>query len=158
MFSDETSEAPPSRPGFESDLEKSAQAFDIPFPDSFTPSSPFPATIIQDYAQLDMARFAAGAHASGLSPRVDNITRAFRIHGPLDRELLSKALNEVVGLHPLLTATFQRGKDRLYLQTLQGGYSSSTIAVINNSRIGYASCFSLAHTCCSPLQGLAGCD
>lgn len=101
-------------------MEKSAQTFEIPFPDTFNPAIPFPATIIQEQAQLDMERFAASAHASGLSARVDNIVRAFRIHGPLDRDLLSKALNEVVGLHPLLTAVFQRGKDRLYLQTSQG--------------------------------------
>ena len=120
IISEGASDAPPSRPGFESDAEKSTQTFSIPFPEVPTPSSTFPATIIQDHAQLDMERFAAGAHVTGLSPRTDNIVRAFQIHGPLDRELLSRALNEVSSLHPLLTATFQRCKSKLYVKTSEG--------------------------------------
>ena len=120
IFSDEISEAPPSRPGFESDAEQSAQTLSIPFPEVTNLSNPFPATIIQDYAHLDMEKYAASAHVTGMSARVNNIVRAFRIHGPLDKELLSKALNEVASLHHLLTATFQRSKDRLYMQTSQG--------------------------------------
>lgn len=117
LFSDdELSEAPPSRPGFESDAEKSAQMFRVPFPE-VNINSPFPATIIQDHAQLDMERFSVNAQPSGISPRVDNIVKGFRIHGPLDKQLLSKALDEVASLHPLLTATFQRSGDRLYVQT-----------------------------------------
>ena len=79
-------------------------------------SLPFQATIIQDHAQLDSSRFMAGANPSGISTRVDNIVRAFRIHGPLDKQLLSQALNEVASLHPLLTAVFQRQGDKLYVQ------------------------------------------
>lgn len=122
IFSDEVSDAPPSRPGFESDAEQSAQTFGVPFPDVTDPSTPFPATIIQDNAQQDQERFAASAHPSGLSTRVDNIVRAFQIHGPLDRELLSKALNNVASLHPLLSATFQQSRDRLYIQTSHGTF------------------------------------
>lgn len=90
--------------------------FRVPFPE-VNVSSPFPATIIQDHAQLDMERFLVNAQPSGISPRVNNIVKAFCIHGPLDKQLLSKALNEVASLHPLLTATFQRSGDRLYVQT-----------------------------------------
>ena len=90
--------------------------FSVPFPE-VNISAPFPATIIQDHAQLEMDRFSVNAQPSGISPRVDNIVRAFCIHGPLDKQLLSKALNEVASLHPLLTATFQRSGDRLYVQT-----------------------------------------
>lgn len=77
----------------------------------------YPATLIQDHAQLDTDRFAAGTNTLGLSPRVDNIVRGFTIHGPLDLELLQKALNQVASLHPLLRASFQRTRDRLYIQT-----------------------------------------
>jgi len=122
IFCDEVSDAPPSRPGFESDAEQSAQTFGVPFPDVTDPSTPFPATLIQDNAQQDQERFAASAHPSGLSARVDNIVRAFQMHGPLDRELLSKALNDVASLHPLLSATFQQSRDRLYIKTSHGTY------------------------------------
>ncbi len=84
-------------------------------------SVPFQATLIQDHAHLDTERYAAGTNASGLSGRVDNIVRALRIHGPLDKELLQKALNQVASLHSLLTASFQRTKDRLYIHTNAGG-------------------------------------
>ena len=115
LFS-EVSEAPPSRPGFESDAEQSGYFLNIPFPD-VNKSSPYPATLIQDQAQLDTDRFAAATNASGLCARVDNIVRGFRIHGPLDKELLQKALNQVASLHPLLRASFQRTRDKLYIQT-----------------------------------------
>ena len=122
LLDDDESEAPPSRPGFESDAERSGQSLNIPFPTVNT-SVPFQATIIQDHAQLDSARFMAGASAAGISARVDNIVRAFRIHGPLDKKLLSQALNEVAGLHPLLSAVFQRYKDKLYVQIRNKGKS-----------------------------------
>ena len=120
LLEDDDSEAPPSRPGFESDLEKSGNSLNVPFPTVNT-SVPFQATIIQDHAELDSARFMAGASAAGISTRVDNIVRAFRIHGPLDKQLLSQALNEVASLHPLLSAVFQRYKDRLYVQVRSKG-------------------------------------
>lgn len=119
LFS-EGSEAPPSRPGFESEAEQSGLMLNVPFPD-VNKSIPFPATLIQDHAHLDTERFAAGANTLGLSARVDNIVRAMRIHGPLDKELLQKALNQVASLHSLLTASFQRSRDRLYLHTTAGG-------------------------------------
>ena len=120
LLEDESEEAPPSRPGFESDAERSAQSFHIPFPTVNT-SVPFQATIIQDHAQVDTTRFLAGANPSGISARVDNIVRSFRIHGPLDRKLLTQALNQVASLHPLLTAVFQRYKDKLYVQVRNRG-------------------------------------
>ena len=120
IYSDEGSEAPPSRPGFESEAERSGQSFSIPFPE-VNKSSPFPATIIQDHAQLDQDKLAASAHPSGLSARVDNIVRAFSIHGPLNREMLSKALDKVASLHPLLSASFQRCSGKLYMQTSHKG-------------------------------------
>lgn len=125
LFS-ECSEAPPSRPGFESEAEQSGYMLNVPFPD-LNKSGPFPATLIQDYAHMDTERFAAGTNASGLSMRVDNIVRAFRIHGPLDKELLRKALNQVAALHPLLSASFQQTQDRLYVQTSSGGKPLLTV-------------------------------
>lgn len=110
------SEAPTSRPGFESDAESSAETFQIPFPD-VNLSLPFPATLIQDQILRDTERYAAHITSTGLSPRVNNIVRAFNIHGPLDRELLKQALDQIVSLHPLLSASFQRWKGQLYAQT-----------------------------------------
>ncbi len=124
LFS-EGSEAPPSRPGFESEAEQSGLMLNVPFP-GVNKSIPFPATLIQDNAHLDTERCAAGVNALGLSARVDNIVRALRIHGPLDKELLQKALNQVASLHPLLTASFQRTRERLYLHTNAGGETTYT--------------------------------
>ena len=129
QLQDDESEAPPSRPGFESDLERSAQSFHIPFPTVNT-LVPFQATLIQDHAQLESTRFMAGVGPSGISSRVDNIVRAFRIHGSLDKKLLSQALNEVASLHPLLSAVFQRCKDKLYIQVRNKGWCIHTSAVI----------------------------
>lgn len=114
-FLETESEAPPSRPGFESDAETSALIFQIPFPD-VNASFPFPATLIQDQILQDTNRFAANISATGLSPRVNNIVRAFNIHGPLDKDLLKQALDQIVNFHPLLSATFQRSKGQLYAQ------------------------------------------
>ena len=117
MYSEEEGHTtPPSRPGFESEAEQSTHIFHIPFSPVSTPSSPFPATLLQDHLQLDMERYSASALPSGLSPCVNNIVRAFTIHGPLDRGLLSRALDSVASLHPVLCACFQRTSDRLYMQ------------------------------------------
>lgn len=113
-------QGPPSRPGFESEAERSAQAFEVPFLPTATPSVPFPATLIQDHRQLDMQRISASTQASGLSSRVNNIVRAFSIHGPLDRDLMSQALNLVTNLHPIIAARFQRTRERLYVQIPAG--------------------------------------
>ncbi len=94
--------------------------FRIPFPD-VNVSVPFPATLIQDNAQLDTEKFMAGTTNIGLSTRVNNIVRAFDIHGPLDKDLLGQALNKVVNFHPLLSATFQRYKGQLYALLPQPG-------------------------------------
>ena len=45
---------------------------------------------------------------------MNNIVRAFEVHGPLDKELLRQALNRVASLHPFLSALFQRHKGQLY--------------------------------------------
>lgn len=130
LLSDDGSEAPPSRPGFESEAERSQQSLKIPFPTVNT-SLPFQATIIQEHAQLDLSRFMAGANLSGISARVDNIVRAFRIHGPLDKQLLSQALNEVASLHPLLTAVFQCHGDKLYVQAGNKGIIHNNLYAIS---------------------------
>lgn len=126
IYSDEEIEAqgPPSRPGFESEAERSAQAFEVPFLPTPAPSAPFPATLIQDHRQLDMQRIAAGAQTSGVSSRVNNIVRAFSIRGALDRDLLSQALNFVANLHPIIAARFQRTRERLYMQVPNSECSS----------------------------------
>ena len=114
------SEAPPSRPGFESEAEKSAEMLQIPFPD-VNISFPFPATLIQQQNMFDGEKCAVHATTTGLSPRVNNIVRAFNIHGPLDRELLSQALNKIVNFHPLLLAKFQQAGEQLYVQVPKQG-------------------------------------
>ena len=129
IYSDDEGETnPPSRPGFESEAEQSTHMFNIPFSPVSCPDAPFPATLLQDHLQLDSERFTAAVLPSGLSPRVNNIVRAFTIHGPLDRQLLSRALDSVASLHPVLTAHFQRTSDRLYMQTPPPGELASQCA------------------------------
>lgn len=94
--------------------------FQIPFPD-VNVSFPFPATLIQDQVLHDTNKFAAHVTATGLSPRVNNIVRAFDIHGPLDKDLLKQALDQIVNFHPLLSVTFHRAKGQLYAQMPRPG-------------------------------------
>lgn len=94
--------------------------FQIPFPD-VNISFPFPATLIQQQNLLDGEKCAVHVTTAGLSPRVNNIVRAFNIHGPLDRELLSQALNKIVNFHPLLLAKFQQAGGQLYAQIPKPG-------------------------------------
>ena len=42
-----------------------------------------------------------------------NLTSAFRVHGPLDRAELQRALNRVVGRHRILRSTFSRQRDSI---------------------------------------------
>jgi hypothetical protein len=84
-------------------------------------SSPFPVTLIQEQVMQDMERFAANITTTGLSPRVNNIVRAFNIHGPLDKELLKEALDKIVNFQPLLSSTFLRSKGQLFAQTPSPG-------------------------------------
>eukprot|EP00731_Ephydatia_muelleri_P023922 Em0016g193a len=114
---------PPSSAGFEPKSESSPQPPCLQFPDAVDLRSPFPATIIQDHAQLDADKYAATANGVGLSPRANNVVRGFLIHGPLDRQLLGKAIEQVANLHPILSSTFHRWKERLYVQTSQGRMS-----------------------------------
>ena len=128
-FLETESEVPPSRPGFESDAEKSAEILQIPFP-NVNVSLPFPTTMIQEQAQLDTERYAQTTSSSGLSPRVNNIVRGYMIHGPLDKNLLVQALNEIVQLHPLLFASFKRSKGCLYAQVPNlGMYYNCSISI-----------------------------
>ena len=124
IYSDDNEEDevhnPPSRPGFESEAERSAQIFEVPFVPVSDPSATFPATLLQDHMQLDMERFAQTLQPSGLSTRINNVVRAFSIHGPLNQELLSQAINIVTNLHPVLRARFQRTNDKLYMQIPSG--------------------------------------
>ena len=70
--------------------------------------------------QCEMEQLVATIPPSGLCHRVNNVVRAFSIHGPLNRDLLGTALNTVASLHPVLAARFQRAGDRLYMQLSPG--------------------------------------
>lgn len=125
IYSDDVEEEddvhnPPSRPGFESEAEKSAQIFEVPSVPVSDLSAPFPATLLQDHMQLVMEESAQTILPSGLSTRVNNVVRAFSIHGPLNQDLLSRAINIVTNLHPVLRARFQRTNDKLYMQIPSG--------------------------------------
>ena len=58
----------------------------------------------------------ATVSSTGLSHRVNNIVRAFEIHGQLDKGHLTQALNKVVKLHPLLSARFLMKQSKLYAE------------------------------------------
>ena len=93
---------------------------EVPIPPLLDPEQPFPATIIQEHALLEMERFAASVQPSGLSARVDNIVRGFQVRGLLKRDILSRALDAVARLHPMLTVQFYRKDNRLFIQCNPG--------------------------------------
>jgi len=119
-FIDTASEAPPSRPGFESESEKSIDTLQAPFPKADA-SHPFPVTLQQDLEFSNTQRFSATISSTGLGHRVNNIVRAFEIHGSLDKNLLREALNKVVKLHPVLSASFVLRQEKLYAQINKEG-------------------------------------
>ena len=124
-FIDDTSgssDPPPSSgPGF---LDASQSSFtslaEVNFASVMSAGDNFPATILQDHELIDHEKYAVAIHPSGLSARVNNIVRAFEIRGPLDKELLGRAINCVVKLHPILSASFTRLRDKLQVKTSQG--------------------------------------
>ena len=54
------------------------------------------------------------------SNKVDNIVRGMKIHGPLSVNLLSKALEQIVKLHHILTLRVLHTKERYMLQSSSG--------------------------------------
>ena len=100
---------------------------EVPIPPLLDPEQPFPATIIQEHALLEMERFAASVQASGLSARVDNIVRGFQVRGLLNRDILSKALDAVARLHPMLTVQFYRKDNRLFIQCNPGIHEAALV-------------------------------
>lgn len=124
-FIDDTSGSsdppPPSGLGFRDESQSSFTSLaEVTFPPLSGSGDLFPATIIQEHGLMDHEKYTAAVHPSGLSPRVNNIVRAFEIRGPLDRELLCQAINCVTKLHPILFATFHKMGDKLRVQTSQG--------------------------------------
>lgn len=97
---------------------------EVPIPPLLDAEQPFPATIIQEHALMDMERFAASVQPSGLSERVDNIVRGFQVRGPLNRDILSRALDAVARLHPMLTVQFYKKENRLFIQCNPGMYDA----------------------------------
>lgn len=93
---------------------------EVEIPPLLGPEQPFSATIIQEHALLDTERYAAGVRPSGLSERVDNIVRGFQVRGLLNRNTLSRALDAVARLHPMLTVQFYRKNNKLYIQCNPG--------------------------------------
>ena len=119
IFSDEEEvQNLPSRSGLESEANSCVQISDLPFPAAADSGgmAPFPSTLLQDHQETDMQRQAAGLPPLGFSSQVNNIVRAFSIHGALNRSLLSQALTTVTNMHPILLARFQRFKGTLYMQ------------------------------------------
>ena len=93
---------------------------ECPMPILSEPNALFEATIIQEHHYVDLEKFAASADPSGINTRVDNLVRAFEIRGPLNKNILERALNAVARLHPILTARFYKRKSKLYLQVKPG--------------------------------------
>ena len=93
---------------------------EVEIPPLLGPEQPFPATIIQEHALLDTERYAAGVRPSGLSERVDNIVRGFQVRGLLNKDTLSRALDAVARLHPMLTVQFYRKNNKVYIQCNPG--------------------------------------
>ena len=116
-----SSDPPPSGLGFRDESQSSFTSLaEFNFPPPTSSNDHFPATIVQEHELIDHEKYAAAVRPSGLSPRVNNIVRGFEIRGPLDRDLMCRAINCVAKLHPILSATFTRTGNKLRIQTSQG--------------------------------------
>ena len=78
---------------------------------------------MQAHHLIDMENFTNSPQddMSLFSNKVDNIVRGMKVHGPLNVNLLSKALEQVTKLHHLLTLRVQHTEDYV-LQALAGKY------------------------------------
>ena len=88
----------------------------IKFPSNCSYNELFPATLAQIHLLMDMEQL--GDLES--SNRVDNIVRGMKIHGPLNINLLSKALEQIVKLHHILTLRALHTKEHYMLQSSSG--------------------------------------
>ena len=76
----------------------------------------FPATLIQVHQLMDVEQLGEVESSN----KVDNIVRGMKIHGPLNVSLLSKALEQVVKLHHILTLRALHTKECYMLQSSSG--------------------------------------
>ena len=76
----------------------------------------FPATLMQVHQLIDMEQLGNVE----FSNKVDNIVRGMRIHGPLNVNSLSKALEQVIKLHHILTIRALHTKECYMLQSSSG--------------------------------------
>jgi len=88
----------------------------IKFPSQSCFAGLFPATLEQVHQLTDMEQ--VGNLQS--SNKVDNIVRGMKIHGPLNVTVLSKALEQVVKLHHILTLRALHTEEKYMLQTSSG--------------------------------------
>ena len=95
-------------------------------PDDF---SLFPATIMQEHAIIDTRLALAQQRTlhgvdSGANPElcqgVDNIVRSFAIRGPLDCQLLEKALRQEVAKRPVMRLVFYQYRDQIFCRPPKG--------------------------------------
>ena len=107
---------------YEEDLSESVinletQITDLPsmikFPSRCSFNELFPATLAQVHLLMEMEQL--GDLES--SNKVDNIVRGMKIHGPLNISLLSKALEQVVKIHHILTLRALYTKEQYMLQS-----------------------------------------
>ena len=76
----------------------------------------FPATLAQVHLLMDMEQLGDLEASS----KIDNIVRGMKIHGPLNINLLSKALEQIVKLHHILTLRVLYRKEHYMLQSSSG--------------------------------------
>lgn len=97
-----------------------AQITDLPskikFPTKCSFNELFPATLAQVHQLMDIEQLGDVESSN----RVDNIVRGIKIHGPLNVSFLSKALEQVVKLHHILTLRVLHTKERYMLQSSSG--------------------------------------
>ena len=85
----------------------------------------FPATLAQVHRLMDMEQLGDLETSS----KVDNIVRGMKIHGPLNINMLSKALEQIIKLHHILTIRALHTKENYMLQSSSG--------YINNEKLLY---------------------
>lgn len=103
----------------------------------------FPATLEQVHQLMDMEQLGDLEYSS----KVNNIVRGMKIHGPLNINSLSKALEQVVKLHHILTLRTLHTKEQYMLQSSPGNNG-----VYNTINLMYTSIADNTHVNLSVVQ------
>ena len=112
---------------------------EVELPSLSNEHQPFVTTLIQEQLLANHECIMTGVTPSGMSSGVNNIVRAYEIKGPLDKQLLETALQNVVKAHPILSSTFHRHNDKLYAHIPKGKLQKLYLVAFIHDRMNYFS-------------------